>query len=99
MARTISRFGCTAIERNDTDTVVVHMGARGHTETAEVKTGVDAMLGRGAFARIRPFAIWERDGDGRAHQQPDMIYAFRLSNEMFDTLMARSTAPRPLVRA
>jgi len=92
MGRTISRFGCTAIERDEQDTVIVHMGARGHTENAEVKAGVDGMLGKGAFARIRPFAIWERDRDGRAHRQPDVIYAFRLSNEMFDTLMARSKA-------
>lgn len=99
MARTISRFGCTAIERSDTDTVVVHMGARGHTEDADVRTGVDAMLGRGAFARIRPFAIWERDRDGVAQRQPDMIYAFRLTNEMFDTLTARTGTPRTPVPA
>lgn len=99
MARTINRFGCTAIERNDEDTVIVHMGSRGHTETANVRPGVDAMLGKGAFGRIRPFARWERDRDSAPLQHPDMIYAFRLPNDLFDTLMARDTRTKTLVPA
>ncbi len=97
MGRTIHRFGCTAVERDDQDTVIVHMGGRGHTEAANVKAGVDAMLGKGAFGKIRPYARWERDRDGTPHQRPDIIYAFSLSNELFDTLLERER-PAPVIK-
>lgn len=95
MARTIHRFGCTAVERDDQNTVILHMGAHGHTEQVEVRKGVDAMLGKGTFGRIRPFARWERDGDGIPHQRPDIIYAFSLSNEMFDALIKKPQPAAP----
>jgi hypothetical protein len=87
MARTIHRFGCTAIERDDQDTTIIHMGVPGHTETRNVRPAIDAILGKGRFDRIRPFARWERDRHGTPHQQPDMIYAFSLSNDVFDRLV------------
>jgi hypothetical protein len=96
MAKTIHRFGCTAIERDEQDTIVLHMGARGHTEDRHVRPAVDALLGKGAFGKIRPFARWERDRDGVPHRQPDLIYAFRLSNELFDSLL--TPAAKPAVR-
>jgi hypothetical protein len=91
MARTIHRMGCTAIERDAEETVVVHMGARGHTENGNVRPAVDAILGKGSFSRIRPFARWEKDRGGMPQQHPDVIYAFRLTNELFDSLLARGT--------
>lgn len=96
MARTIHRFGCTAVERDDQNTVILHMGAHGHTEQVEVRKGVDAMLGKGAFGRIRPFARWERDRDGTPHRRPDIIYAFSLTNEMFDSLIKKPGTAAPL---
>ena len=87
MAKTIHRFGCTAIERDEEETVVIHMGALGHTEENNVRPAVDAILGKGKFRKIRPYARWERDRTGTPHQHPEMIYAFRLSNELFDSLV------------
>jgi len=99
MARTINRFGCTAIERDAEDTTIIHMGTKGHTEAANVRAGVDAMLGKGAFVRLRTYARWERDRDGAPQKHPDMIYAFRLSNDIFDRVVKRDTAAPKLKAA